>query len=60
MSTSRFKELAAEFERLKMQFNGCTDSAQRNELLVKLSLVINEIDSLIIEQLERCSQRINE
>jgi hypothetical protein len=53
MSTSRFKKLGAEFEVLKIQFNRCTDSAQRNELLVKLSLVINEIDSLIIEQLEK-------
>jgi hypothetical protein len=53
MPTSQFKKLAAEFETLKVQFGRCVYFEERNELLVKISLVIDEIDGLIIEQLAK-------
>jgi hypothetical protein len=59
MSNPQLKKLVAKFEKLKAQFGRSTDSAERIELLEKISLVINELDRVIFEQMAKFANRTN-
>ena len=53
MSTPQFAKLVADVQTIKAQFMRSTDPVERSELLVKLGVVVQEIDSLIIEQMTK-------
>jgi hypothetical protein len=59
MSIPQFWKLVAEFEKIKAQFGRSTDPVERGELLEKISLVINELDRVIMEQMAKLAFRIN-
>jgi len=57
MSTPQLTKLVAEFETIKAHLERSTDPVERSELLVKLGVVVQEIDSFIIEQMTKLQPR---